>query len=256
MGGEAEGGRAGARYPTHDDTAVMDGAPGVVARQADGVHGVVARQADGAPSVAAQVTAKRVIDARGMVVAPGFIDMLGQSERSVLREPHVPSKIFQGITTEITGEGNSIAPRTDKMLAAGRRAGPACDGVSFVCGLLQAAGGGWVGDQSGELCRRDYGAADGAGGGRPRAYCGRAGRDAGDRAAGDAGWGDGAFDFADVCSCSVCEDRGADCAGGEAAEWEGSMRRICGRRRMGFMRRWTRRSGLRARRRSRWRSFT
>src|SRR5207244_12192456 len=48
----------------------------------------------------------RTIDAHGEVVAPGFIDMLGQSELSILVEPRVPSKIFQGITTEITGEGN------------------------------------------------------------------------------------------------------------------------------------------------------
>ncbi len=54
--------------------------------------------------------AKRTIDAKGMVVAPGFIDMLGQSEMSILVSPHLPSKIFQGITTEITGEGNSVAP--------------------------------------------------------------------------------------------------------------------------------------------------
>src|SRR5713101_5102480 len=48
----------------------------------------------------------RTIDAHGSVVAPGFIDMLGQSELSVLVEPRLPSKIFQGITTEITGEGD------------------------------------------------------------------------------------------------------------------------------------------------------
>ena len=46
----------------------------------------------------------------GMVVAPGFIDMLGQSELTILVDPRLPSKIFQGITTEITGEGNSAAP--------------------------------------------------------------------------------------------------------------------------------------------------
>jgi dihydroorotase/N-acyl-D-amino-acid deacylase len=54
--------------------------------------------------------AKRTIDAHGMVVAPGFIDMLGQSESSILVNPHLPSKVFQGITTEITGEGGSAAP--------------------------------------------------------------------------------------------------------------------------------------------------
>ena len=52
-----------------------------------------------------KATAKRRIDAAGRVVAPGFIDMLGQSELTLLVNPHVPSKIFQGITTEITGEG-------------------------------------------------------------------------------------------------------------------------------------------------------
>src|SRR5437868_1731047 len=61
----------------------------------------------------AAATAKQVIDARGRVVAPGFIDMLGQSELTILVNPHLPSKIFQGITTEITGEGNSIAPRNN-----------------------------------------------------------------------------------------------------------------------------------------------
>src|ERR1700687_4677025 len=54
--------------------------------------------------------AKQRIDAAGRVVAPGFIDMLGQSDLTVLVNPHVPSKVFQGITTEITGEGNSVAP--------------------------------------------------------------------------------------------------------------------------------------------------
>ena len=57
-----------------------------------------------------KVTAKQHINAAGRVVAPGFIDMLGQSELTLLVNPHVPSKIFQGITTEITGEGESVAP--------------------------------------------------------------------------------------------------------------------------------------------------
>jgi N-acyl-D-amino-acid deacylase len=57
-----------------------------------------------------KVTAKQRINAAGRVVAPGFIDMLGQSELTLLVNPHVPSKIFQGITTEITGEGESVAP--------------------------------------------------------------------------------------------------------------------------------------------------
>src|ERR1700722_5994891 len=66
------------------------------------------------------VPAKRTIDARGMVVAPGFIDMLGQSELTILVNPHLPSKIYQGITTEITGEGSSVAPVNDTILQADR----------------------------------------------------------------------------------------------------------------------------------------
>src|SRR6202049_2887194 len=57
-----------------------------------------------------KATANRRINAAGGVGAPGFIDMLGQSELTLLVNPHVPSKIFQGITTEITGEGQSVAP--------------------------------------------------------------------------------------------------------------------------------------------------
>jgi dihydroorotase/N-acyl-D-amino-acid deacylase len=57
------------------------------------------------------------IDASGHVVAPGFIDLLGQSEFNVLVDNRVASKITQGITTEITGEGVSIAPVNDQMLA-------------------------------------------------------------------------------------------------------------------------------------------
>jgi len=64
--------------------------------------------------------AKLTIDARGMVVAPGFIDMLGQSELTILVNPHLPSKIYQGITTEITGEGSSVAPVNDAILQADR----------------------------------------------------------------------------------------------------------------------------------------
>jgi dihydroorotase/N-acyl-D-amino-acid deacylase len=66
--------------------------------------------------------AKNTIDAAGMVVAPGFIDMLGQSDLSILVNPGLPSKIFQGITTELTGEGSSVAPLDDRIVAADRLA--------------------------------------------------------------------------------------------------------------------------------------
>ena len=60
----------------------------------------------------------RTIDAHGMVVAPGFIDMLGQSELPILVDPRLPSKIYQGITTEITGEGDSAGPQDDAVRKA------------------------------------------------------------------------------------------------------------------------------------------
>jgi N-acyl-D-amino-acid deacylase len=60
--------------------------------------------------------AKRVIDAAGKVVAPGFIDMLGQSEHTILVDNRAMTKISQGVTTEINGEGESAAPVNDKIL--------------------------------------------------------------------------------------------------------------------------------------------
>ncbi len=60
--------------------------------------------------------ANSVIDVHGQIVAPGFIDMLGQSETTILVDPHLPSKIYQGITTEVTGEGGSIAPLTPDLI--------------------------------------------------------------------------------------------------------------------------------------------
>jgi dihydroorotase/N-acyl-D-amino-acid deacylase len=62
--------------------------------------------------------ARRVIDATGLVVSPGFIDMLGQSEIALLIDNRSLSKLAQGITTEITGEGGSIAPQTELTLAS------------------------------------------------------------------------------------------------------------------------------------------
>jgi N-acyl-D-amino-acid deacylase len=79
---------------------------------------------DGKIAAIGQLTqpAERSIDARGMTVAPGFIDMLGQSEITILVNPHLPSKIFQGITTEITGEGGSVAPLKDNIVRSDRSA--------------------------------------------------------------------------------------------------------------------------------------
>ena len=61
--------------------------------------------------------AKRELDARGQIVSPGFIDMLGQSESALLLDNRSLSKLSQGITSEITGEGGSIAPQNERTLA-------------------------------------------------------------------------------------------------------------------------------------------
>jgi dihydroorotase/N-acyl-D-amino-acid deacylase len=62
--------------------------------------------------------ARRVIEAKGLAVAPGFIDMLGQSETALLVDNRSVSKLAQGITSEITGEGGSIAPQNALTIAA------------------------------------------------------------------------------------------------------------------------------------------
>src|SRR5215208_4026324 len=64
----------------------------------------------------AQATASRTIDAQGLMVAPGFIDMLGQSETYLLIDPRAMSKVMMGVTTEVTGEGESIAPMNDRLI--------------------------------------------------------------------------------------------------------------------------------------------
>src|ERR1044072_3585862 len=61
-------------------------------------------------------TANREIDATGLVVSPGFIDMLGQSETYLLIDPRAMSKGVMGVTTEVNGEGEQIAPVNDRLI--------------------------------------------------------------------------------------------------------------------------------------------
>lgn len=61
--------------------------------------------------------ARETLDVSGLIVAPGFIDMMGQSEINVLIDNRVLSKVTQGVTTEVTGEGGSVAPLTDALVA-------------------------------------------------------------------------------------------------------------------------------------------
>lgn len=62
-----------------------------------------------------QNSSSKRIDATGLIVSPGFIDVQGQSEFNLLVDNRAASKITQGVTTEITGEGTSIAPLNDRL---------------------------------------------------------------------------------------------------------------------------------------------
>lgn len=66
-----------------------------------------------------KAAARRRVDVTGLIVSPGFIDLLGQSEYNVLVDTRAASKITQGITTEVTGEGASIAPVNERLLKEG-----------------------------------------------------------------------------------------------------------------------------------------
>lgn len=61
------------------------------------------------------IRARRLIDARGKAVSPGFINMLSQAQESLLHDGRGSSDLYQGVTTEVTGEGTSMGPLTDEM---------------------------------------------------------------------------------------------------------------------------------------------
>ena len=65
--------------------------------------------------------ARRVIDARGLVVAPGFIDMHSHSDMTLLEDGDAQSKIRQGVTTEVLGEDTSAGPAKGKRAGADRQ---------------------------------------------------------------------------------------------------------------------------------------
>ena len=68
-------------------------------------QGRIVSVGDAAPAAA------RTIDARGRVLAPGFIDMHSHSDMPLVTDGNAQSKIRQGVTTEVIGESDSIAPR-------------------------------------------------------------------------------------------------------------------------------------------------
>src|SRR5215218_2348775 len=59
----------------------------------------------------AAATAGREIDARGLVVAPGFIDMHTHSDLTLLDDGNAESKVREGVTLDVIGESTSVAPR-------------------------------------------------------------------------------------------------------------------------------------------------
>ena len=85
---------------------------------AAGIPGDLAVRGDRIAAIGRDPGAARdTIDASGLVVAPGFIDMLGHSEFRLLADGRAISKIFQGVTTEITGEVSSVAPVSEATKA-------------------------------------------------------------------------------------------------------------------------------------------
>ena len=106
---------AAAQRPDYDF--IISGAHIVDGTGAPWVAGDIAIASDRIVAIGdlSKAMARKRLDAKGLVVSPGFIDVQGQSEFNVLVDNRVASKITQGVTTEITGEGSSIAPINDRM---------------------------------------------------------------------------------------------------------------------------------------------
>ncbi len=125
----AQGPRVVAQRPTFDvlikNGRIVDGTGAPWYR---GDVGLVGDRITAIGSLASS-TAAVTIDAANLVVAPGFIDLLGQSEFNVLVDGRAASKIMQGVTTEVTGEGSSIAPVNDRLV---QEAAPTAKAFSVV----------------------------------------------------------------------------------------------------------------------------
>jgi len=106
---------AAAQRPDYDF--IISGAHIVDGTGAPWVAGDIAIAGDRIVAIGdlSKASARKRLDVKGLVVSPGFIDVQGQSEFNVLVDNRAASKITQGVTTEITGEGSSIAPVNDRM---------------------------------------------------------------------------------------------------------------------------------------------
>jgi N-acyl-D-amino-acid deacylase len=103
------------RQPQHDlliiNGLIVDGSGSAP------VTGSVAVNGDTIAAVGSlgSTTARQVVDANGLAVSPGFINMLSWSTESLLVDPRSQSEIRQGVTLEVMGEGSSMGPLTDVM---------------------------------------------------------------------------------------------------------------------------------------------
>jgi N-acyl-D-amino-acid deacylase len=106
---------ATAQRPDYDF--IISGAHIVDGTGAPWVAGDIAISGDRIAAIGdlSKASARTRLDAKGLVVSPGFIDVQGQSEFNILVDNRAASKITQGVTSEITGEGSSIAPVNDRM---------------------------------------------------------------------------------------------------------------------------------------------
>jgi N-acyl-D-aspartate/D-glutamate deacylase len=86
------------------------------------VHADIAIRGDRIVAIGRHLSgkAKREIDAKNLVVAPGFIDMHSHSDTLLLEDGNAPSKVRQGVTTEVLGEGSSAGPHGGQTRADGR----------------------------------------------------------------------------------------------------------------------------------------
>lgn len=105
------------------DARVIDGTGGASYRADVGVHEgritTIHREEDAGP----RPTGTRTVDAQGLALAPGFIDMHAHSDLALLRDPDHSAKAAQGVTLEVIGQdGLSYAPVDDRTLAQVRQA--------------------------------------------------------------------------------------------------------------------------------------
>ena len=79
---------------------------------------------------------KREIDARGLVVSPGFIDIHSHSDNLLLQDGLAQSKIRQGVTTEILGEGRSAGPAQGRLAPRSVDMESGCIMAGFLSGIF------------------------------------------------------------------------------------------------------------------------